>query len=83
MNKLFLVAGAANAIENYLIIVLCSDGVVQLGFLDVVVSPDVLDDPDAGAMDEGIPKEGGQIQLVCIATGVPPPTVRNRSTSTH
>lgn len=49
----------------------------QWGHLDVVVPPDILDDPESngGSMDEGITNEGGQIQLLCIATGVPPPTV--------
>lgn len=49
----------------------------QWGHLDVVVPPNILDDPEpnGGSMDEGITNEGGQIQLVCIATGVPPPTV--------
>lgn len=49
----------------------------QWGHLDVVVPPDILDDPESNgaSMDEGITNEGGQIQLVCKATGVPQPTV--------
>lgn len=49
----------------------------QWGHLDVVVPPDILDDPDSSgaSTEEGITNEGGQIQLVCIATGVPQPTV--------
>lgn len=45
--------------------------------MDVVVPPDILNDPEmnGGSLDEGITNEGGQIQLVCIATGVPEPTV--------
>lgn len=51
--------------------------IFQWGHLDVVVPPDILDDPESSgtSMDEGITNEGGQIQLVCIATGVPQPTV--------
>lgn len=50
---------------------------LQWGHLDVVVPPDILDDPESNgaSMDEGITNEGGQIQLVCKATGVPQPTV--------
>lgn len=39
----------------------------------MVVPPDILNEPElnTGSLDEGITNEGGQIQLVCIATGVP------------
>lgn len=39
----------------------------------MVVPPDILNEPDlsTGSLDEGVTNEGGQIQLVCIATGVP------------
>lgn len=39
----------------------------------MVVPPDILNEPDlnTGSLDEGITNEGGQVQLVCIATGVP------------
>lgn len=39
--------------------------------MNVVVPPDILN-----AEDESITGEGGQIQLVCTATGVPEPEVR-------
>lgn len=44
---------------------------IQSGHLAVVVPPDILNEPDlnTGSLDEGITNEGGQIQLVCIATG--------------
>lgn len=53
---------------------------MQSGHLVVVVPPDILNEPDlnTGSLDEGITNEGGQIQLVCIATGVPEPSVQWR-----
>lgn len=49
---------------------------VQWGNLNVVVSPDILNENFNGSsLDESVTNEGGQIQLVCIATGVPEPTV--------
>lgn len=56
---------------------------IQSGHLDVVVSPDILNGPDmnsgSGSMlEEGSIPEGGQMQLVCSATGVPEPTVQWR-----
>ncbi|KAG4080629.1 hypothetical protein HA402_013159 [Bradysia odoriphaga] len=52
----------------------------QSGHLNVVVPPDILNEPElnTGSLDEGITNEGGQITLVCIATGVPEPSVQWR-----
>ncbi|XP_026467569.1 lachesin-like [Ctenocephalides felis] len=56
----------------------------QMGYLDVVVPPDILNDDenDAGGSDviDGsgigpVSLEGGTVKLRCAATGVPPPTV--------
>ncbi|XP_031618862.1 neurotrimin-like isoform X2 [Contarinia nasturtii] len=48
----------------------------QWGHLNVVVPPDILNEADTNgsSLDESVTNEGGQIQLVCIATGVPTPT---------
>lgn len=39
--------------------------------------PDILNQPDTNSanLEEGITNEGGTIQLMCLATGVPEPTV--------
>lgn len=39
--------------------------------------PDILNTPDM-AIDESVTNEGGSVQLVCQATGVPEPTVQWR-----
>ncbi|XP_030386774.1 lachesin [Scaptodrosophila lebanonensis] len=49
----------------------------QSGFLNVVVPPDILNQPDQNA-EEGVSTEGGGIILICNATGVPKPTVQWR-----
>lgn len=53
---------------------------MQWGHLNVVVPPDILNEADTNgsSLDESVTNEGGQIQLVCIATGVPEPTVSER-----
>ncbi|XP_055837591.1 lachesin isoform X2 [Episyrphus balteatus] len=44
-------------------------------YLEVVVPPDILNQPGPEDTFLGISNEGGTIQLVCNATGVPEPTV--------
>ncbi|XP_055711592.1 lachesin isoform X1 [Phlebotomus papatasi] len=52
----------------------------QSGYLSVVVPPDILNQPDTNSatQEEGITPEGGTVQLVCSATGVPMPSVQWR-----
>ena len=45
---------------------------MQSGHLDVVVSPDILNSPET-SIDESVTNEGGNVQLLCQATGVPEP----------
>ncbi|CRL01622.1 CLUMA_CG014425, isoform A [Clunio marinus] len=49
----------------------------QSGHLDVVVPPDILNAPELSA-DESVTNEGGNVQLMCQATGVPEPSVQWR-----
>ncbi|XP_011266233.1 lachesin [Camponotus floridanus] len=44
----------------------------QMGYMEVMVPPDIIDDETANGM---VTLEGGNIRLRCIATGVPEPTV--------
>lgn len=44
----------------------------QSGHLDVVVPPDILNSPEI-SVDESVTNEGGNVQLMCQATGVPEP----------
>lgn len=44
----------------------------QSGHLDVVVPPDILNSIETSA-DESVTNEGGNVQLLCKATGVPEP----------
>lgn len=45
----------------------------QMGYLEVVIRPDILNDEDS--TDGGVAVEGGSVRLRCRATGVPEPTV--------
>ncbi|XP_050746331.1 protein amalgam [Drosophila biarmipes] len=47
------------------------------GYLDVVVPPDILNQPEHNPQ-EGVSTEGGSVSLVCSATGVPKPRVQWR-----
>lgn len=49
-----------------------SVSIQQSGHLDVVVPPDILNSPEISA-DESVTNEGGNVQLMCQATGVPEP----------
>ncbi|XP_026466369.1 opioid-binding protein/cell adhesion molecule homolog isoform X2 [Ctenocephalides felis] len=44
----------------------------QVGYLDVVVPPDILDYPTSADM---VVREGSNVTLRCAATGSPPPTI--------
>lgn len=46
---------------------------VQMGFLEVVIPPDILNED--GAPDDYVAVEGGSVRVRCKATGVPEPTV--------
>lgn len=60
-------------IENVLRNDLCFPfSIQQSGHLDVVVPPDILNSPEISA-DESVTNEGGNVQLMCQATGVPEP----------
>lgn len=48
----------------------------QSGHLDVVVPPDILNSLETSA-DESVTNEGGNVQLLCKATGVPEPRLLN------
>ncbi|XP_055589719.1 protein amalgam-like [Uranotaenia lowii] len=52
----------------------------QSGNLEVVVPPDILNsnDPNSASLEEGVANEGGNIQLLCQAVGVPLPNVQWR-----
>ncbi|XP_070495054.1 neurotrimin [Chironomus tepperi] len=49
----------------------------QSGHLDVVVPPDILNAIESSG-DESVTNEGGNVQLLCQATGVPEPSVQWR-----
>ncbi len=49
----------------------------QSGHLDVVVPPDILNSPETSA-DESVTNEGGSVQLLCKATGVPEPRLAKK-----
>ncbi|KAH0956730.1 hypothetical protein HN011_008282 [Eciton burchellii] len=44
----------------------------QMGYMQVVIPPDIMDDESADGM---VTHEGGNIRLRCVATGSPKPTV--------
>lgn len=44
----------------------------QMGFLDVVVPPDIVDDESSGDVSVA---EGGSVTLVCRARGYPAPDI--------
>ncbi|XP_012216916.1 lachesin-like [Linepithema humile] len=44
----------------------------QMGYMEVVIPPDIMDDESADGM---VTHEGGNIRLRCVATGSPKPTV--------
>ncbi|KAK6629800.1 hypothetical protein RUM43_003620 [Polyplax serrata] len=44
----------------------------QVGYLEVVVPPDILDYPTSTDM---VVREGNNVTLQCVATGFPPPTI--------
>ncbi|XP_041777693.1 protein amalgam [Anopheles merus] len=50
----------------------------QSGNLDVVVPPDILNENEPNTLEGGVANEGGNVQLVCQATGVPEPAVQWR-----
>lgn len=47
---------------------------MQIGYLEVVISPDILPDNES-SNGAGVAIEGGTIRLKCKATGVPEPSV--------
>lgn len=57
-----------------LVLFLCAflRSIQQSGILDVTVPPDILNSPEISA-DESVTNEGGNVQLMCQATGVPEP----------
>ncbi|XP_043682751.1 lachesin-like [Vespula pensylvanica] len=44
----------------------------QMGYMEVVIPPDIMDDESANGL---VTQEGGNLRLRCIATGLPKPTV--------
>lgn len=44
-----------------------------MGYLEVVISPDILDDEES--FGGGVAVENGSVRLRCRATGIPDPTV--------
>ncbi|XP_059470073.1 lachesin-like [Neocloeon triangulifer] len=44
----------------------------QIGYLEVTIPPDILDKESS---EDGVALEGGTVQIKCVATGLPEPTV--------
>lgn len=50
-----------------------------MGYLDVVIPPDIIDDDEDESGGSGlVTHEGGSVRLHCSAKGVPPPLVNWR-----
>lgn len=47
----------------------------KMGHMEVVVPPDIMDEPSTTGGGELVANEGGSIKLRCVATGVPEPNV--------
>lgn len=58
--------------EGFMFIFLWWHWLLQSGHLDVVVPPDILNAIESSG-DESVTNEGGNVQLLCQATGVPEP----------
>lgn len=79
MEKLFIVCGEECPDDDDLCF---SFSIQQSGHLDVVVPPDILNAPELSA-DESVTNEGGNVQLMCQATGVPEPRLVSQRYMIH
>lgn len=78
-KKLFIVCGEECPDDDDLCF---SFSIQQSGHLDVVVPPDILNAPELSA-DESVTNEGGNVQLMCQATGVPEPRLVSQRYMIH